>query len=204
VSDAPATLHQGLRYEILLGDAIRAQLQPLAALRLTVFRDWPYLYDGTREYEERYLETYARSPQGLAMLAWERNQCVGATTALPMAQAPAEMRQPFEHDGEPIADLLYFGESVVLERHRGRGIGVAFFEHREAHARKLGLSRCTFCAVERPASHPLKPEDYVPNDAFWTRRGYARQPQWQCQFEWQDLQEPASTPHTLTYWLKSL
>ena len=34
----------------------------VAALRIAVFRDWPYLYDGTVEYERSYLESYRNSP----------------------------------------------------------------------------------------------------------------------------------------------
>lgn len=193
-----------IRHQTLKGAAIREQLEVLAALRLTVFRDWPYLYDGTLDYERRYLETYARCDESIAVLAWEGAQCVGATTALPMRHAEAAMRQPFEQAALAIDDTLYFGESVVLASHRGRGIGVVFFEQREAHARALGLIRCAFCAVDRPVSHPLKPDDYTPNDAFWTRRGYARQPALQCTFDWLDRGEAAPTPHTLTYWLRDL
>ena len=193
-----------IRYQTLMGAAIREQLQTLAALRLMVFRDWPYLYDGTFDYERQYLETYARCDDSIAVLAWDGAHCVGATTALPMRHAEAAMRKPFEQAALTTGATLYFGESVVLASHRGRGIGVAFFEQREAHARALGLTRCAFCAVDRPASHPLKPANYTPNDAFWTRRGYTRQPAFQCTFDWLDHGEPAPTTHTLTYWLREL
>ena len=164
----------------------------------------PYLYDGTLDYERQYLETYMRCDESIAVLAWDGLQCVGATTALPLAQAEAAMREPFEQARLDIGSTLYFGESVVLASHRGRGIGVAFFEHREAHARALGLRRCAFCAVDRPASHPLQPAGYKPNDAFWARRGYTRQSALQCTFDWLDRGEPAPTPHTLTYWQREL
>lgn len=193
-----------VRYEIRRGEQIRARLEPLAALRLEVFRDWPYLYQGTLDYERHYLDTYCRSANSLAVLAWDGEHCVGATTALPLAEAQAEMRAPFERSGIAVADILYFGESVVLKPYRGQGIGLHFFEEREAHARRLGLGRCAFCAVDRPDAHPLQPTDYIPNDAFWGRRGYRRQPVLVCDFEWRDLDQPAATAHSLTYWLKDL
>ena len=193
-----------IRYQALRGTAIREQMQPLAALRLTVFRDWPYLYDGTLAYEQQYLETYARSDESLAVLAWDGATCVGATTALPMQAAEAAMRKPFEQAGIGIDNTLYFGESVVLASHRGQGIGLAFFAQREGHAQVLGLTRCAFCAVDRPAVHPLKPSHYQGNDAFWMRRGYSRQASLQCTFDWLDRGEPTATPHTLTYWLRDL
>lgn len=193
-----------LRYQPLQGAAIREQLSALAALRLTVFRDWPYLYEGTLDYEQNYLETYARCDESLAVLVWDGETCVGATTALPLRVAEAAMRQPFEQAGIGIEDTLYFGESVVLGSHRGLGIGVAFFAQREAHARALGLKRCAFCAVERPAAHPLRPANYQGNEAFWTRRGYSPQPGLQCSFDWLDRGEAAPSAHRLTYWLRDL
>jgi len=197
-------IRQPIRYQTLQGGGIREQLQVLAALRLTVFRDWPYLYNGTLDDERQYLETYLRCDDSIAVLAWDGDLCVGATTALPLRNAEAAMRAPFAEATADIDHTLYFGESVVLQSHRGLGIGVAFFEQREAHALSLGMTRCAFCEVERPASHPLKPPDYKPNDAFWTRRGYTRQPALQCTFDWLDRGEPAATPHTLTYWLRTL
>lgn len=193
-----------VHYQTLRGAAIREHLHTLAALRLTVFHDWPYLYEGTLDYERQYLETYARCVESIAVLAWDGTQCVGATTALPLRDAEAAMRAPFEQAGMGIGNTLYFGESVVLASHRGRGIGVAFFEQRETHARALGLSRCAFCAVDRPASHPLKPAAYKPNDAFWARRGYTRHSELQCCFDWLDRGELKPTLHSLTYWLREL
>lgn len=193
-----------IRYQLLQGEAIRPQLPALAALRLAVFRDWPYLYEGTLDYEHQYLETYMRCTESLAVLAWEGEHCVGATTALPMAAAEAAMRLPFEQAGLDVAGTLYFGESVVLPGYRGQGIGVAFFEYREAHARALGLKHCTFCAVDRPDDHPLKPLDYMGNDHFWTQRGFTRQSALRCHFDWLDRGESVATSHTLTYWSRTL
>lgn len=193
-----------LCYELVQGAVIASRLEPLATLRLQVFRDWPYLYEGSMDYERHYLETYSRCPDSLAVLAWDGQTCIGATTALPLREAGPEMQEPFLRAGIDTSDILYFGESVVLSPYRGRGVGLRFFAEREAHARRLGLRRCAFCAVDRPERHPLKPAGYVSNDAFWQRRGYQRQPQLVCHFDWQDLGEPAPSRHPLTYWLKTL
>lgn len=192
-------------YQALHGTAIHEQLNHLAALRLAVFKDWPYLYQGSLDYERQYLQTYIRCPQSLAVLAWDGALCVGATTALPLHDAEAAMQAPFLAGlGPDIKSVLYFGESVVLASHRGRGIGLAFFEQREHHARTLGLSHCAFCTVDRADDHPSKPALYTSNDLFWYRRGYRRHPELHCSFDWQDIGEPAPTAHTLTYWLRSL
>ena len=36
---------------VLTGAALEAALEDVARLRIAVFRDWPYLYDGSLDYE---------------------------------------------------------------------------------------------------------------------------------------------------------
>jgi GNAT superfamily N-acetyltransferase len=193
-----------LRIEQLRGAKIATQLQALADLRIAVFREWPYLYEGSAAYEKKYLETYLRSERSLAILAWDGDRCVGASTVLPLADAEAAAQAPFRAAGMPIERIDYFGESVILRPWRGRGLGVKFFEMREWHAFEMGLSVCAFCAVVRPDDHPARPEDYVPNDAFWTHRGYRPVPEMQAQFEWPDVGETASTSKSMRFWMRDL
>jgi len=194
----------GLRIHTLSGAAIAEGFDALATVRIAVFRDWPYLYEGTLEYERRYLEAYARAPHSLAILVWDGAHCVGASTAVPLAEAGEAAQAPFRGSSHDIARIDYFGESILLPPYRGRGLGVRFFALREAHARALGLSTCAFCAVERPEGHPARPADYVPNDAFWVRRGYRKAAGIRTDFSWTDVGETASTPKPMAFWLREL
>ncbi len=193
-----------LRIEVLRGTQIATQLSALAELRIAVFREWPYLYDGTAAYEKKYLDTYLRCPRSLAILVWDGDRCIGASTVLPLADAGTPAQAPFLAKGMAVDQIDYFGESVILRPWRGRGLGVKFFELREAHAREQGLSVCAFCAVERPADHPARPQDHVPNDAFWTRRGYKKQPDMRTAFDWLDLGERESTAKPMSFWIRRL
>jgi GNAT superfamily N-acetyltransferase len=195
----------GLRVELLRGEQIRGHLDALADLRIAVFHDWPYLYEGSREYEAHYLDVYLRSPRSLAILLWDGTACVGASTVLPLADAGAEAQQPFRSGGHHhIGEIDYFGESVLLRQYRGRGLGVKFFELREAHAREQGLPVCAFCAVDRPTNDPRKPADYVPNDRFWTQRGYRKAPEIVTTFSWPDIGDSAASAKPMTFWLRRL
>ena len=193
-----------LRTELLRGERIRDRLDALADLRIAVFRDWPYLYEGSRQYEAHYLDVYLRSPRSLAILVWDGDACIGASTVLPLADAGAEAQQPFRDGGHQIEAIDYFGESVLLRPYRGRGLGVKFFELREAHAREQGLSLCAFCSVDRPADDPRRPADYVPNDRFWTQRGYRKAPEIVTSFSWPDIGHSESTAKPMTFWLRRL
>ncbi|MFT4046100.1 MAG: GNAT family N-acetyltransferase [Solimonas sp.] len=193
-----------LRIEPLRGAAIATRLDALAALRIRVFRDWPYLYEGTVEYEAKYLQMYVHCPRSLVVLVRDGERCVGASTVLPLADAPRDMQQPFLDAGLDLAPIDYFGESVLLREYRGRGIGVKFFELREAHARELGLTQCAFCAVNRSDADPRKPVDYAGNDAFWHKRGYRKAPALRTTLSWPDVGETAASDKPMIFWLRDL
>lgn len=191
-----------LRFETLRGDTLRAWLPRLAGLRIAVFREWPYLYDGTPGYEETYLAAYADSPGAAVIAAIEGDRAVGCATCQPMAEATARVQAAFPERGLDPARFCYFGESVLLPEYRGRGAGVRFFEMREAHARSLGLAAAAFCAVTRNDNDPRRPKDYVPLDAFWGRRGYVRRADISVIFEWKEVGDDRDTPHALGFWVK--
>ena len=186
------------------GGAIRPHLPALAALRIEVFRAFPYLYEGSLDYERRYLESYAACDQSVVVIARDGAEVVGASTALPLRAHGEGMGPVFQRAGIDPERVFYLGESVLRAAYRGRGIGHAFFDQREAVARRQGFSLCAFCAVERPADHPARPADYVPHDAFWQRRGYRRSPELSAHFSWRDLGDTEESEKRMVFWLKEL
>ncbi len=187
----------------MTGAAIEPYLPALARLRIDVFREWPYLYAGTEEYERSYLASYAASPESFVAIARDGDRIVGAATAMPLAQHGEDALPALVGAGYDPQAVCYFGESVLDAAYRGRGLGHAFFDAREAHARAHGFTTAAFCAVVRPPDHPQRPADYVPLDAFWTKRGYAKR-DIVTTFSWQDLGEPAETAKPMVFWTRML
>ncbi len=189
----------------LTGAALRAALPDLARLRIEVFREWPYLYDGSYEYEREYIANFSVADGAIVVAARDGDRIVGAATAAPMGGHADEFAAPYLAAGYDISKIFYLGESVLLRAYRGRGLGVAFFEAREAHARALGgFTHASFCGVRRPATHPLKPQGYVSLDSFWRKRGYAPVPGLVGSFTWLDVGEAEETAKPMQYWMKAL
>jgi len=193
-----------LRFETLAGAALHPLLPDLARLRIAVFRDWPYLYEGDEAYERRYLRAYADAPGAAVVVCRDGERVVGAATCEPMTQGHAPVRAVFEAAGLDPAGFCYFGESVLLAPYRGRGAGVRFFAEREAHARALGLRFAAFCGVVRDPADPRRPAGHVPLDDFWRNRGYTPRPDLAVTFDWTEVGASAETPHRLTFWMKAL
>lgn len=193
-----------MRIAALTGEALDAALEDVARLRIRVFRDWPYLYDGDLEYERGYLETYRTSEAAILVGAFDGTRLVGAATGTPMADHAEDFAAAFDGTGLMLDDIFYCAESVLLPEYRGQGVGHRFFDLREAHARALGASVSAFCGVVRPADHPLRPAGYRPLDAFWRKRGYAPLDGAVSWFSWKDIDQPQETRKPLQVWTRSL
>jgi GNAT superfamily N-acetyltransferase len=189
---------------VLRGAELEAALDGVAHLRITVFRDWPYLYDGTLDYERAYLDTYRDNPGALFVGAFHQGRLIGASTSTPMEDHAAEFSAPFRALGQPPGTILYGAESVLLRPYRGIGLGHSFIDLREAHARTLGRTHVAFCSVIRPDDHPARPAAYRSNDAFWRGRGYLPLPGVEARFRWKDLGEAEETEKALQFWMRAL
>ena len=193
-----------LRLQNFHGAELAPHLDALGELRIAVFHEYPYLYAGTLEHERDYLGTYLKSSGSLVVLVFDEDRVVGATTCLPMLDEGPEFQAAFVKAGYDLATICYFGESILLPSYRGQGIGKEFFVRREAHVRALGMKLSTFCAVDRPAEHPLRPQGYRELDEFWRGQGYVRHPELQATFVWKEIGEETESPKRLTFWMKEV
>lgn len=198
-------LQQNISIQRYSGEQLGQYIDALAALRIEVFHAFPYLYQGTLEYEAQYLKTYQQSERALVVIAKHGDKVIGAATGLPLSEECEAFQRPFIDREMPLDKLFYCAESVLLPEYRGRGIGVAFFDLRLAHARELGgFSHATFCAVQRPCDHPLKPAGYQGLEGFWRNRGFAPLEGATTEFAWQDIDQDKETNKTMQFWLKAL
>lgn len=181
-------------------------LEHVARLRIAVFRDFPYLYDGDMAYEREYLQALSQAAGGVLVLALDESGApVGASTGMPLVEAEAAIRAPFQQANLAEDRIFYCGESVLLPAYRGRGLGHRFFDEREAHARSLpGIRTSAFASVVRAADDPRCPADYHSNHAFWQGRGYREDPQLRATLAWKEVGVTVQSDHALTFWLREL
>lgn len=193
-----------LQVRVLTDAALACALEDVARLRIAVFRDWPYLYDGNLAYERRYLAGYATTPSAVLVGAFDGARLVGVATGMMLLDADASFAGPFA--GQPLdpKSVFYCAESVLLPDYRGQGAGHRFFDLREGHARALGATHSTFCAVQRPDDHPRRPDSPRDLAPFWRARGYSPLPEVIARFDWTDIGAQAPTSKPLMFWIRAL
>ncbi|APE44545.1 GNAT family N-acetyltransferase [Sulfitobacter alexandrii] len=193
-----------LRIVPLTGTALADALPQVARLRIGVFAEWPYLYDGDLAYEERYLQSYRDSEGAIVVGAFDGETLVGASTGTPLADHADDFAAAFAPTGIDLGQVFYCAESVLLPAYRGQGAGHRFFDAREDHARALGFGKSCFCAVMRPEDHPARPAGYRPLDDFWRARGYRPLDGVIARFHWKDHGETEATAKPLQFWMRDL
>lgn len=211
---APAQTADGevelpVRIESLTGSALRGVLDEVARLRIAVFREWPYLYDGTLGYERHYLADFAEAEDAVIVAARDGDTVVGAATAAPLTGHTKEFVPLFAAQGLDRDRIFYFGESVLLAAYRGHGLGHAFFDHREAHARAGAgpsgpYTHTAFCAVVRSEEDVRRPAGYRPLDAFWSKRGYQKVDGLIGSYRWKEVDTTEETDKPMQFWMKAL
>lgn len=189
----------------LSGPNLKPYVDQLGSLRIAVFKDFPYLYEGSLDYERKYLSTYLKTPDSHVTLIFAENELVGATTAILAKHEEDAFRKPFADAGYDPNQVCYFGESILLPNFRGLGLGKLFMADRLAFAMKFPeIGWAAFCAVNREPDHPLRPNPYRPLDTFWLEQGFKPIPGLTTSYAWRDIDQNHETTKTLQYWLKNL
>lgn len=112
-----------LTRELITGTAIAGALDTLASLRLEIFREYPYLYDGRREDELDYLKSYAEAPDACVILAHAGGTVAGAVTGMPFIHEGAQMLAAIAGSRYSVENLYYVGELLLYPAYRNKGLG---------------------------------------------------------------------------------
>ena len=190
--------------QLLTGAAIVDALDDLATLRLDIFREYPYLYEGRREDELNYLGTYAKTPNACVILAYDGSAVIGAATGMPLIQEDAQLRDAFAGTALPLNEIYYVGELLFRPAYRNSGLGRKLLARLEGQIRSLGSYRELTCAtVVRPEAHPLRPRDYIPITQFLARTGFVRLSGVTTSFIWRET-DRVKRDHPMQFWIKEL
>ena len=199
-----------LRYVSGVGSGIVEILEDVARLRIELFRDFPYLYDGNLEYERNYLAGLSENEESFVVAAYQDDEAVGAATALPLssnAEILDGVQDRFSRAGIRPEDCYYYSEILVRPSHRRRGISKEFYRQREETALRLGYSAACFSALKIEEIASPRPPDYFDPSDMWQRMGFHRHGDICVDYHWPTLQADGTTvdmKHRLYFWSHGL
>lgn len=189
---------------LLTGFALGGSLEDLASLRINIFREYPYLYDGVREDELKYLRLYMDTPDALVISVKDGGNMAGAATGVPLRYEHDSLIAPFIGTSYSVEELFYVGELLFYPKYRACGLGIRLLEQVVEHVRSLGKYRYLTCAtVVRPDRHVPCPESYIKIDRFLARTGFVLLPGVTTSFAWKET-DGNNYDHPMQFWIKEL
>lgn len=188
----------------LSGQRLEPYFRSIAELRINVFREYPYLYEGSHEYEEEYLRPLFESSNSIGVIAMAEGKCIGFSSGLPIEEAHQEFKEPFTSFFLPTPLLFYFGESVLLPEFRGRGIGRELMMRRIRFAERLSQYKAiVFCAIDRSMDTSPPPPSYRSPERLWRAAGFKPLSGVSAQFSWKEIGALETSNHPMLFWGRS-
>lgn len=196
---------QDLTIQVVRGSEITPYLRTIADLRIKVFSEYPYLYDGDLKTENEYLNMYREKEGTLLVAAKDHGNVIGLILGTPYKELPDDYQQPFVKKSIKTDPIYYLGDIILLKEYRGKGIGQQLYEVFEKEVRSAKkYEAIAMCELITHSSDAKRPRDYHSLDPFWRKRKYSRHFDIVISAPWNEVGEVGEKDHLLTFSIKSL
>lgn len=178
----------------------------IAKLRVDIFKEYPYLYQGSYENELKYVQKFVDHSHSLVCLLFDNNSVAGALTGLPLVYEDLSIKSPWENNSAVSASLVYyFSELLMYKEYRQKGFGDQMLRLGEQWVKELACYRnIVFITIKREPGHPLQPYGYKPLDAFCIKHGYAKLSGTTSVISWKEVGMSHDSSHVLEFWSKNI
>jgi len=195
--------------EILVGENSIGYIETVSKLRIDIFREYPYLYEGDLNYEQQYVKGYTMDKKAMIALARIDGKIAGVSTGIPLisdSEIVVDAKKVFSKDNIDIGDYYYYGEVIVLPEYRGKGITTQLYDAQHELVKEWGYKHVCILTVVREESHPLKPITYRSPDKMWEHLGFFRN-NLTVDYHWPTIHADKSVKdvsNKLEFWTKDL
>lgn len=190
---------EGLVIKTFQGKDISPHVKAITDLCLIIYKEKPYLYEGTEEEYRPFIEYYADSETNRACLLFDESKPVGVAIGMPLHAMRDKYREPFlsMRPEENPDELFYLGELLLLKDYRGNNLGKQMYLECERLATQEGFKKICFCKIDEPESDQSL-------DGFWKKLGFEKCEEGTFVVYWKNVGESDESPHQMRYWIKSL
>ena len=160
---------------MVTGKAINDCFEAIATLRLMVFSEYPYCYQGSFEDEQKHFGQYTcHEDRSLAVL-FEKNQIIGLSTRIPAASALPLLGRAvpeLERRGVNIEQHYYVIESMIKQAFRGKKRGQLLYQEHEVFIRRRGYQ--TNCLLTLATESTITSVEKKPFTSLWHWLGFKK------------------------------
>ena len=174
----------------------------LAELRISIFREYPYLYDGDMEYEKHYLQKFSTGKDACIILAFFKQKVVGALSGLALSAEDESVYKVWLTFPE-FNHVYYLSEILIEKSFRKLGLGNQMFDLMHEWVSSHFYTFSVLATVIRPDNHSLRPTDYRTLDHFWQNKGYRQIPDKKCFLSLKEIDQEVDTQNELSFWMKN-
>ncbi|MEO9257235.1 MAG: GNAT family N-acetyltransferase [Crocinitomicaceae bacterium] len=195
--------------KIFTKDDVSPLLLFVATLRINIFREYPYLYEGNLKEEMDDLEHCAQLTNNALAIAFYKETPVGFLYGIPLKEFASHFENPvldlFREKNLNPETCYYFADIIVLPEHRGNSLSKKLFNVLEVYAQEQGYHSASFI-TESHDIHPLKPANYKSLEPLWHSLQY-KKTRLTSYGSWQTHQPDGSIArqkHSADIWFKNL
>jgi hypothetical protein len=202
-----------IRIELFEGKDVTPFIDQISHLRIQIFREYPYLYQGDLDYEKNYMAAYATDPRALFAMAFNKDKVIGAITGIPLnshSEIVREVKKKALSIGLPVSLYYYIGEALLLPEYRDNGIGrlihTAYLDI-ENIIRQQGFQYASILTVKREENDTRKPENYRELEKIWSYLGFQKIPELETKYHWNTLlsdEKCECIENAMDFWQKPL
>ena len=189
-----------MEIEIFGGEKIKDVIDELGNFRITIFKEYLYLYDGNLDYERKYLSRYGNISDSILLLVRDKEGILGAATGIPLVNDEPEFTEPFKDKN--LDEIFYIGELMIRKDNRSKGIGTLLLKNMLDLIDKNQFKTVCLYTVDRGNNHPLKPDFYQSPDSLWRKFGFEKHSSHIVYFSWRDLGNVVETEKPMNVWIK--
>lgn len=148
----------------LIGPEAKKYVTDIANIRIQVFKEFPYLYAGTLEYEQEYSDYFSKDERAILIAAMQDERIIGFITGMPLSlenPLTKDVAQKLLAKGlTDISHYYYLGEAIVLAEYRKPLLIYNLFKKFKEETKNFTYQKIGILTVIRDKNHPLRPAGY--------------------------------------------
>ena len=180
----------------LCGQNIAPYVKAISAFFNAAYREAPYFYDASEASWDKYIQSYADTPESVVCLIFSGETIIGAAIGTPLRSASNKYKMAFENRPEDLQSLFYLGELVIKPEYTHLGLGKKIYKTFQ----KAVIAKRQFSGI---CVWQLASEETAAMDRFWSRLGFESHPDIHFDELWKNVSGSEKVAHPMVCWKKT-